>query len=457
MAKAAWGNVLRGVQGLLDEGVVGSLTDRELLDRYVSRAGEPAERAFAILVERHGAMVLRICRSVLRDEHEAQDAFQATFLVLARKAGTLWVGNSLGPWLHGVAFRTSSCARSAGARRRAHERRVAEQSIRTMEDPGPNDLGPVLHEEVNRLPERFRAPVVLCYFEGLTHEQAAERLRCPVGTVRSRLSTGRERLRGRLERRGFAGSPGVMASAFDFSSVAPSVPNALAEATVRITVQFAAGAPLSGVASSSVVALVERGLKMMWFSRLTLLSFALLAIGGGTIGVLALAPRGQGAQEPTASAKPASGSPTARDATSQISRTANESSRRTIVEARIETARQILREQEQLFQHGEIGFEDVPPWSRRLMEARLSLASTPAERLAAIREHRNRMLICEYRLIRLFEAGQVKFTDTLMGKYYRLEADQLLIEAGFDLSQELPTTEKKPASRSPQTPAPHRR
>src|SRR5207253_2493823 len=124
-----------------DEGVVGGLTDREPLERYTANGDDSAESAFAALVERHGAMVFRVCRSVLRDEHEAQDAFQATFLVLARKAGSLWVGDSLAPWLYGVTYRTSSSARSAAVRRRTHERNAAEAAPRAVEEMSFDDLG----------------------------------------------------------------------------------------------------------------------------------------------------------------------------------------------------------------------------------------------------------------------------------------------------------------------------
>src|ERR1700761_8326540 len=128
MAKPRWGHVLRGVRSLLDEGVVATVSDGELLERYATGGGESAERAFAALVDRHGPMVLRVCRSVLGDEHAAQDGFQATFLVLARRARSLGVGDSIGPWLQGVASRTSSYARNAAARRRLHERRATERA-----------------------------------------------------------------------------------------------------------------------------------------------------------------------------------------------------------------------------------------------------------------------------------------------------------------------------------------
>src|SRR5262249_21871739 len=156
--------------------------DGQLLERFATRGGEAAELAFAALVERHGPMVLRACRAVLRDEHEAHDAFQATFLVLVRRAGSLWVRDSLGPWLHQVACRVAWCARSASARRRRHERQAAERSGPAASEASRDELGPVLHEEIDRLPEPYRAAIVLCCLEGLTLEQAARRLGWPIGT-----------------------------------------------------------------------------------------------------------------------------------------------------------------------------------------------------------------------------------------------------------------------------------
>src|SRR5262249_38678784 len=142
------------------------------------------------------------------------DAFQATFLVLVKKARGLWVQDSLGPWLHQVAFRTASCARSAAARRRRHERAAAIPVSAAIETDHPShhhELKAVFHEEIERLAERYRAPLVLCDLEGRTHEQAARHLGWPVGTVKSRLSRGRERLRDRLIRRGFALGAAVLA------------------------------------------------------------------------------------------------------------------------------------------------------------------------------------------------------------------------------------------------------
>ena len=196
------GAALRQLSTLFNEGVTGAVTDGQLLERFATRRGEASEHAFAALVERHGPVVLRLCRSVLRDEHEAQDAFQATFLVLAQRADSLWVRDSLGPWLHSVAYRVASCARAAAIRRRRHERRHAELAagrLAVYHDEDRGDLEAVVHEEIDRLPEHYRAPLILCDLEGCTHEQAARHLGWPVGTVKSRQARGRQRLRTRSD------------------------------------------------------------------------------------------------------------------------------------------------------------------------------------------------------------------------------------------------------------------
>ena len=185
------GAALRQIQSLYTSGTCSGLTDGQLLERYIAGRGERAEAAFAAMVERHGPMVLRICRAVLRDEHDAEDAFQATFLVLARWAGSIRNQGSLGSWLFGVAGRVARCARSGAARRRWHERRLAEMRADSVADVTPDDLGDAIRREVGRLPERLRAAVVLCYFEGQTCEQAADQLNLPVGTIKSRLSGAR--------------------------------------------------------------------------------------------------------------------------------------------------------------------------------------------------------------------------------------------------------------------------
>ncbi len=141
---------------LFREGTFGDLTDGQLLERFVTGRDEAGEMAFSLLVERHGPMVLRVCRSVLADSHDAQDAFQATFLVLVAKARGLWVRDSLGPWLHQVAYRTAKCARSGASRRKRLERQAARAETVEPRNRTVDGREQALHEEIHRLPDRYR-------------------------------------------------------------------------------------------------------------------------------------------------------------------------------------------------------------------------------------------------------------------------------------------------------------
>ena len=199
------GNALVQLRTLFSVGAIGALSDGQLLEQFANGRGEPRELAFAALVERHGPSVLRVCRSVLRDGNAAEDAFQATFLALARKAGSLRAQDSLSPWLHQAAYRAAAHDRSATIRRRSHEHAAAALRPGSVAPPhhgNADEVEKIIHEEIDRLPGRFRVAVVLCDLEGRTHEQAARHLGCAVGTVKSRLARARKRLRGRLERRG---------------------------------------------------------------------------------------------------------------------------------------------------------------------------------------------------------------------------------------------------------------
>jgi RNA polymerase sigma factor (sigma-70 family) len=213
------------------------MMDGQLLERFVARRDEAA---FATLVLRHGPMVLGVCRQVLHDPHEAEDAFQATFLVLVRNAGTIRKQDSLSSWLYGVAYRIAMRAKQS-ARRRAYAGQGVEMAA--IEPDGDHldrgELKPILHDEINRLPEKYRAPIVLCYFEGQTHEEAAQRLEWPIGTVKGRLARARELLRTRLDRRGLALPLGLIAMLLS-PEVAAVVPRRLVEETVRAAMRVAA-------------------------------------------------------------------------------------------------------------------------------------------------------------------------------------------------------------------------
>ena len=175
---------------LFHVGAVGTLSDAQLLDRFASRRDEAAEAAFEELVTRHGPMVLRVCRGVLHEAHDAEDAFQAVFLVLASRAGSIRRGGSVASWLFGVAQRVACRARRGAARRHRLNQLIAEQ-ISESDPPGEADLdSALLHQEIDDLPERLRAPIVLCYFQGLTYAAAAHRLGLSEVAVRGRLARG---------------------------------------------------------------------------------------------------------------------------------------------------------------------------------------------------------------------------------------------------------------------------
>jgi len=229
----------RHLRDLFGAGSVVGLGDGQLLSRY---SGLKDEVAFEALVARHGPMVLATCQAILKNEHDVEDAFQATFLVLARKAGSIREGDALGGWLHRVAYRASVQASVEAKKRRRKEAEAAAMARSDMSHPGrgsDHDQGSILHEEIDRLPEAQRLPVVLCDLEGLSYEQAAEQLRWTVPKLRCRLSKARQRLKGRLTRRGAAvpavGAPLVAKGA------ATAVPAALS----RSTVLAATGGPVS--------------------------------------------------------------------------------------------------------------------------------------------------------------------------------------------------------------------
>ncbi len=265
---------LRHMRTLFGVGAIGGQSDVRLLDQFSTGHREAAEAAFATLVERHGPMVLRVCRGVLGSSDDVHDAFQATFLVLVRKSGSLWVRDSLGPWLHGVALRVANKAKVAAARRKAHERRRAE-----LADAGaagsstPDDVAPALHDEIERLPGKYRAPIVLCYLEGQTHEGAAAALGWPVGTVRGRLARGRDLLRTRLVRRGVAPSLGASAALLSAAEQASAAP--LSESLVQAVTSLVAERS-AGVAPAAVAALAEASLRMMTMAKLKFASILIL-------------------------------------------------------------------------------------------------------------------------------------------------------------------------------------
>ena len=283
-------------------GVVGNLSDGQLLQRFLREGDEISQAAFSALVQRHGPMVLRVCRQVLRNGHDTDDAFQATFLVLARKAGSVRDCDSLASWLHGVALRVSLRARAKAVGRDFHERRAAAMKRECSErGDGRPESCPELHEEITRLPQHYREPVVLCYLEGMTTESASQRMGCSRGTILSRLSRARELLRECLTRRGLA-PPLIFAGAGALPEITTAlVPAVLESATVQAAVGFATGKTVAGVVPAAVT-LAEGVLQTMFLNRLAHVAAALVAAGAISIGVVVLAGQGPGATTPTAKA-----------------------------------------------------------------------------------------------------------------------------------------------------------
>ena len=272
------GTGLREIRTLFTLGAVGALTDGELLGLFLTRRDESAEMAFASLVERHGPMVFRVCQSILHDEHGAHDALQATFLVLFDRAGSIRDRASVASWLHGVALRVAACARGSVVRRRKHERRAANlAAVSATADGVEPDLAPAVHEELTRLPERFRLPIALCYLEGLACDEAARLLKLPVGTVKSRLARGRDRLRTRLIRRGFVPSVVLLESILAGDATSAAIPAAVMQSTVRMATRFACGNSMPGAVSVAVGLLTEGALKAMNWDRLRAIAQAVLA------------------------------------------------------------------------------------------------------------------------------------------------------------------------------------
>jgi RNA polymerase sigma factor (sigma-70 family) len=280
MANAASSTTLRQIDRLFGAGTVAGLSDPQLLERF---AADRDEAAFAALVERHGPMVLRVCRGVLQDEHAAEDAFQATFLVLVRKAPSLGRCRALGGWLYRVAYRIAIAASAAALRRRQHEHKAIALATITTADSHPwADWLPVLHEEIDRLPERHRAAIVLCCLQGMTYEQAAHELRWTVPTLRCRLARARERLRTRLTRRGLTGAGASLAALFRPQPSSAIVPAASARGAV-------AAAMGRTTMSVSVAALAAHVLKAMGWSRLKEAVTLVLSLGAMvSIGIVAM-------------------------------------------------------------------------------------------------------------------------------------------------------------------------
>ncbi len=274
MTKTNSGNVMRELEVLWTSGTLAGLSDAQLLGRFTAAGAEGAGgSAFRELVHRHGPMVMGACRQILRQSHDADDAFQATFLVLVRKARSIHVRDSLAPWLYKVAYRTAMRARASASRYRLTDLDRMEGVEGSAEEAYHLDVRPLLQEELGRLPEKYRSPIVLCHLEGRSHEEAARILRWPVGTVSGRLSRGRRLLRSRLERRG-VGVPSAMVSTSLLGSSRLVPPTSLVDSVVG-----AATGSASTNVSASVLTLTQGVLRAMLLNKLKAIALVSLFVG----------------------------------------------------------------------------------------------------------------------------------------------------------------------------------
>ncbi len=309
MAIETLGVALRQLRGLFADGTIAGLSDAQLLERFLS-LGDAG--AFEALVGRHGPMVLSVCRAFLRDPHDAEDAVQATFLVLVKNGGAIQRRDALAGWLHMVAHRVAIQANKSLARRRRLEREVAEMAVATSTNgqAAGHDLLPALHEEIARLPEKYRLAVVHCDLEGMTQAQAAGQLHWSRRTLQLRLAQARTRLKRRLARRGLAPDSATLGVIL-LREARAAVPQAWCEATVRAAVATVNHAVTAGVVSAVAQQWGQEVFKVMLLRKLTWVSVTLLAtslIGwGASAAFLSLreqAPQGAGAGAAARAAAP---------------------------------------------------------------------------------------------------------------------------------------------------------
>jgi RNA polymerase sigma factor (sigma-70 family) len=303
MANAALASVLQQFRTMAQAKAYEETSDRRLLELFLDRR---EEAAFVALLKRHGPMVLQVCRRTQGNEQDAEDIFQATFLLLACKASSIRKRDSLASWLHGVAHRLTLDAMCLNHRRQARERRAAEmRKTSAVTDQAWQELQGTLDQALRQVPEKYRTPLVLCYLEGRTQEEAARRLGCPLGTVRSRLARGRDRLKTVLERQGVGLSSAALAGTLAQSDASATVPPLLLMATARAAWSYRAGKAATAVVSARAAALLERGVKAMLTVKLKVMTVVILATGALGLGAGAFGPSMlAGPSEVPAQAKP---------------------------------------------------------------------------------------------------------------------------------------------------------
>jgi RNA polymerase sigma factor (sigma-70 family) len=294
MPNGPMNNVLRQIRRLVARPGAGAQSDEDLLERFIVHH---EEEAFGALVRRHGPMVLGVCLRLLRHRQDAEDAFQATFLTLVRKGGSIRQRGSLASWLYRVAFRISLRLKA-----RADKRNGSESLGDATVDADPSaeaawrELRPLLDGELQKLPAKYRAPMVLCYLEGKTYEEVADELGCPKGTVAIRLLRAREMLKRRLVRRGLVAAAGAVMVHATLPAAQAAVTPGLAATTTSAAMAVSAGATLAATAPAGLAALVHEAGRSWWESKIgtlcafvTCLGLSSFGLGGGVMSLVVTA------------------------------------------------------------------------------------------------------------------------------------------------------------------------
>jgi RNA polymerase sigma factor (sigma-70 family) len=424
---------------LFGAGTCAGLTDGELVERFRSGRDKGGERAFEALVTRHGPMVLGVCRGILGDPADVHDAFQATFLVLARRAGAIRKKDSVGSWLYGVAVRVAARARVSSIRRRIHDRRTIEAAgtvatVETDASSAPSierdDGAAIVHQEVDRLPEKYRAPIVLCYLEGLTHDEAAARLSWPVGTVRSRLSRARDRLRSRLTRRGVtvpstlgplsAWLTGDQAGSTAVATAVSALSAQLSTSLARSATYFAIGQTSTAGSSSAIsMALAQGVLTTMMLKKLAIvgcvfLSFGMVSMGGGALLVRASRVQGPGRVPAATQAQPTK--PAVADAPKPDEMDP-------LLQELLKAARDRVEAQRAYYEQGRITIDRFIDSLANLEKVQLMTAKTDAERTAIRQRLVDLLKEIENRENAELQVGRGTDADLAEARQRRLEAE----------------------------------
>jgi RNA polymerase sigma factor (sigma-70 family) len=429
------------MQVLFNTGTCAGLTDGQLLDRFLAGRDDGGELAFEALVTRHGPMVMHVCRNLLDDPQDVHDAFQAVFLVLARRGSAIRDRDSVASWLYGVAVRVSARARVIAIRRNIRERRATEAarsvaSVGSDQNRAPmierHECTEIIHHELGRLPEKFRAPVVLCYFEGLTHDEAAARLALPVGTVRSRLARARDRLRDRLARRGMtapdafgpmanwivgdsSAATGAAAASFASEMISRDVSAAIA----RTVAQLPICRTTTVVGGSSASLLLSQGVlrsmmvKKLLIAACTLAPIAFTAVCGTFLARKTLAQ----VQKPTATASV----PNVRQPTAKKTPQPDEIDR--LAQQLLEAARRRYDAQRTYYEEGRITLDRFVDASKQLALAEMRIAKTDANRQAVRQRYLDRIRSIEQREEGELNVGRATEADVAEVRERRLEAE----------------------------------